>query len=153
MWRTELSSKRLKREVWADRLRILDESGVNVMASYGAANGWLDGAPAVTVRYTGKGFLYYFGAYLEDDIQDNTLGYIANFAGIRPVLETPDGVEVCHRKTPTGENVYIVINHERSEQVVELPWHAQEHLSGLVLEEGIKLKGYSVAVLTKAGSE
>jgi beta-galactosidase len=131
-------------------LRILDESGVNVMASYGAANGWLDDAPAVIVRYTGRGFVYYFGAYLEDDIQDNTLGYIANFAGIRPVLEVPEGVEVCLRKTPAGEDVYIVINHTSGERVVELPWSAQEHLSGLVLEEGIKLRGYSVAVLTKA---
>ncbi|MBN2500464.1 MAG: beta-galactosidase [Anaerolineales bacterium] len=139
--------------IWAERLRILDESSVNVMASYGAANGWLDGAPAVTVRYTGRGFVYYFGAYLEDNIQDNTLGYIANFAGIRPVLEVPEGVEVCRRITPAGTDVYIVINHTRGERVVELPWSAQEHLSGLVLEEGIKLRGYSVAVLTKTKQE
>jgi hypothetical protein len=48
--------------------------------------------------------------------------------------------------------VYIVINHEKSEQYLSLPWIAMEHLSGRPGTANLKLDPYGVAVLTKIGS-
>jgi hypothetical protein len=47
-----------------------------------------------------------------------------------------------------GEGVFIVVNHERVEQLVRLPWPAREHLSGQSLVDELRLAPYDVAVLT-----
>jgi hypothetical protein len=49
------------------------------------------------------------------------LDHISQAAVIRPVMETPVGVEVRKRVNANGEEIFIVINHERKEQQVHLP--------------------------------
>jgi hypothetical protein len=52
--------------------------------------------------------------------------------------------------SPEGERVFIVINHEREEQLVQLPWPAREHLSGQSVADELKLAPYDVAILTRS---
>jgi beta-galactosidase len=134
--------------LWAERLKVRDELGTHVIARYGASNGWLDGQPAITLHHYGAGQVYFVGAYLDDDSQCSLLGRIAQAASVQPVMETPAGVEARKRVNAKGEEVVIIINHERLEQSVPLPWPARERLSDQVVESELKLEPYGVAVLT-----
>jgi beta-galactosidase len=134
--------------LWAERLKVRDELGTYVIARYGASNGWLDGQPAITLHHYGAGQVYFVGAYLDDDSQCSLLGRITQAASVQPVMETPAGVEARKRVNAKGEEVVIIINHERLEQSVPLPWPARERLSDRAVESELKLEPYGVAVLT-----
>jgi beta-galactosidase len=134
--------------LWAERLRPLNYITASI-AKYGPSNGWLDDQIGITVNSHHGGLVYYVGTYLDDAAQDALLGHILQTAGIRPPLEAPPGVEVCKRVSAEGEDIFIVINHKRAEQVVKLPWPAQEHLSGSQVPEEVKLAPYGVVVLTR----
>jgi beta-galactosidase len=134
--------------LWAERLKVRDEAGIQVIARYGTSNGWLDGQPAVTVRLHGKGRAYFVGAYLDEDSQQLLVEHIVAAAGVQPVMKTPVGVEARQRVNAAGQEVFILINHERAEQLVLLPWPAREHLSGQAVQEELKLAPYGVAILT-----
>ncbi len=75
------------------------------------------------------------------------LDHITQAAVIRPVMETPVGVEARKRVNTKGEEIFIVINHEREERQVYLPWSGCEHLTGQRVSE-LKLEPYGVAVIT-----
>ena len=136
--------------LWAERLRVIDQVETQVVARYGPSNGWLDGQVAVTVHPYGRGFVYLIGAYLDDDSQQTLLDHIVTLAGIRPALETPDGVEAHKRVNDQGQEIWIVINHEREEKRVHLAWPAQEHLTGQGVNGDLCLGPYGVAVLTRS---
>jgi beta-galactosidase len=116
--------------LWAERLKVRDEASTEVIARYGKSNGWLDGHAAVTVHSHGKGRAYFIGAYLDEVSQQSLLERIAAASGVQPVMETPAGVEAGKRVNAEGLEVFIMINHTRARQIVQLPWSAHEHLSG-----------------------
>jgi beta-galactosidase len=134
--------------LWAERLKVREEAGTQVIAQYGTSNGWLDGHPAVTLHSHGQGQVYFVGAYLDEGSQQLLLDRIVAAAGVEPAMKTPAGVEVCKRVNAEGVEVFIVVNHERAEQLVRLPWPAWEHLSGLSVKDELKLGPYGVAILT-----
>jgi beta-galactosidase len=134
--------------LWAERLKVRDETGTQVIARYGKSNGWLDDYPAVTVHPYGQGRVYFVGAYLDDVSQQSLLDRIAAAAGVEPAMETPAGVEARKRVNAEGVEVFIVVNHERIDRLVQLPWQAHEHLSGLSVKDELKLGPYGVAILT-----
>jgi hypothetical protein len=74
---------------------------------------------------------------------------IVESAGVMPVLECPAGVEARKRVNIQGDEVFMVINHERNEKLVRLPWLAHEHLTDSNIHE-LKLQAHTVAVLTRA---
>jgi len=129
---------------------VIDQVETQVVARYGPSNGWLDGQVAVTVHPYGRGFVYLIGAYLDDGSQQALLDHIVTLAGIRPALETPDGVEAHKRVNAQGQEIWIVINHEREEKRVHLAWPAQEHLTGQGVNGDLCLGPYGVAVLTRS---
>lgn len=136
--------------LWAERLKVLDASFTEVIARYGPSNGWLDNQIAVTSHTYGKGLVYFVSAYLDDASQKILLDRIAQSAGILPVMDTPSGVEARRRIGAKGKEIFIIINHERVEQLVKLPWPVQEHLSGRNLTNQLKLEPYGVAILTRS---
>lgn len=133
---------------WAERLKILDETRVQVLARFGKSNGWLDGQAAVTFHPYGKGGVYFIGAYLDDGSQQQLLNQITQAAAVAPAMQTPAGVEARKRMNVHGEEITILINHERQSQPVALPWPAHEHLSGRTVTE-LELEAYGVAVITR----
>ncbi len=136
--------------LWAERLKVLNEPGVVTIARYGPSNGWLDDQVAITVRGTSYGgLIYYVGAYLDDAAQQAFVDRLVSTAMLKPVLETPPGVEACKRVNAKGEEIYIIINHSREEKRVPLPWPAREHLSGEMGQGDLILAPYGVAVLTR----
>jgi beta-galactosidase len=137
--------------VWAERLKVKDER-TKVIARYGESNGWLDGQGAITAHSFGKGRVTYVGAWLEDASQQKLMDDIVKSAGVESVVECPVGVEARRRMNAPGEEVFIVINHERTEKKVNLPWRAHEHLTGSDVNK-LKLEPYGVAVLTPVETE
>ncbi|HJR80865.1 MAG TPA: beta-galactosidase [Anaerolineales bacterium] len=135
--------------VWAERLKVVDPSGLDVIARYDKSNGWLDQQVAITSHRYGSGMVTFVGAYLDDASQKILLDRIVQAAGVLPVLETPPGVEARTRIDPNGREIFIVINHERVEHLVKLPWAAQDHLRGQTLKGRLKLEPYGVAILTQ----
>jgi len=134
--------------IWAERLNVKDES-TQVIARYGKSNGWLDGQAAITSHEHGKGCVIYIGVWLDDISQQKLIDDIVKSAGVEPEMRCPIGVEARRRVNAQGDEVFIVINHERSEKKVTLPWLAHESLSGSNVRE-LKLEPYGVAVLTRA---
>ncbi|HLO17078.1 MAG TPA: Beta-galactosidase C-terminal domain, partial [Anaerolineales bacterium] len=136
-------------KIWAERLKILDANLTIPVARYGAANGWLDGQVAVAVHPFGQGMVYYVGTWLDEASQQKLIDHILTTAGIQSI-KTPVGVEVRTRTSPAGTEIYFVINHTRTEQSINLPWPAHEHLTEQDVSEKIQLPPYEVAILTKA---
>jgi beta-galactosidase len=136
--------------IWAERLKVLDAEGTQVLARYGPSNGWLDGQPAITKHYYGKGWVIYVGVYLDEVSQKSLLQQITQDAEVEPSLETPSGVEASKRVNPVGGEIFILINHTRTPQQVELPWSANEHLHHQEVGHQLILEPYDVAVLTRA---
>jgi hypothetical protein len=62
---------------------------------------------------------------------------------------TPSGVEARKRIGAGGKEILIVVNHERAEKLVRLPWPAREHLSSQPLIDEMRLTPFGVAVLTQ----
>ena len=134
---------------WAERLILRGDKYTTVIARYGSSNGWLDDQIAITVNGYGRGFVYYVGAYLDDAAQTAFMNKVIETVRIRPLLETPPGVEVCQRLTSEGEPVWILINHQQQEQEVHIPWMAHEHIGNFQGAGALTLSPYGVAVLTK----
>jgi beta-galactosidase len=136
--------------LWGERLRIIDESKhTQPVARYGTHNGWLDDQIAISYNHHGGGGVYYVGAYLDENAQARMLEYICDLNGVKPVLTTPRGIEVCQRVTLEGEKVLNVINHQSTEKKVLIPWSARELLSGFSGKGQVTLEPYGVVVLMK----
>lgn len=135
--------------LWAERLKVRDEAGTKVIARYGESNGWLDDQAAVTSHPYGKGYVTYVGAYLDPTSQQKLFDDIVQSAGVQPLMKTPSGVEARKRVNAQGGEVFIIINHERTEKRVNLPWMAHEHLNGRDVHE-LQLEPYGVTIVTRA---
>jgi beta-galactosidase len=136
-------------ERWAERLRVVDEGAMAKIATYGPSNGWLDDQLAMVVSSHRTGLVYYVGAYLDAAAQDAFVGRLAQTSSVRPALEAPQGVQVCRRVTKDRQDILIVVNHQRTEAVLDLPWTAYEHLTDQSVSEQVALAPYGVAVLTR----
>ncbi|HXQ36946.1 MAG TPA: beta-galactosidase trimerization domain-containing protein, partial [Anaerolineales bacterium] len=133
--------------IWAERLKVKDEA-TNVIARYGESNGWLDGQAAITSYSFGKGCVTYVGAWLDEAAQQKLMDDIVKSAGVESVMECPLGVEARKRVNVRGDEVFIVINHERTKKKMKLPWRAHEHLTEQDTSE-LQLAPYDVAILTR----
>jgi beta-galactosidase len=137
--------------LWAERLKP-SSSSMAIAIRYGDANGWLDNQPAITVHAHGSGMVWYVGAYLDDTAQQALLDHIIKLNSLRPPMEVPASVEVSKRVRADGQEVYILINHALSQEVVSLPWEAYDHLSQAAVSGEMPLGPYGVAVLTRAAT-
>lgn len=137
--------------LWAERLRILDEEKNTLpVGSYGEHNGWLDGQVAATVSPYKNGMVYTSGAYLDEAAQDDFVAQVIKIANIPPLINLPTGVEICQRVTEEGYQVGILINHNSSEQRIQIPFPIFDYLSEQRLEGEIVLAAYDVIVFTRA---
>ncbi len=135
-------------DLWAERLRIIDQEKTIAVARYGKSNGWLDDQVAIAVHPYGKGMVYTVGAYLDEASQQVLMDHIVRIAGIHS-MKSPAGVETRARLSPVGQQIVFIINHTPSEQTVNPPWPAWDHLAGKAVEGPMRLGGYETMILTK----
>jgi beta-galactosidase len=138
--------------LWAELLKVKEPDRVEVLARYGAANGWLDGQPAITMSTYGSGRVYLVGAYLDEVAQQALLHQIANVAQVAQEWELPGGVEVRRRVHTDGRAIHIFINHGRAPQDIALPEPLVDCLSNCKVKESVSLEPYGVAVLMQTVS-
>lgn len=139
-------------QIWAERLRIHEtDSPVRVLARYEAANTWLDGQIAITVRSTAGGRVYFVGAYLDPASQQKLVDHILDDCRIRTWV-TPPQVEIRRRIRANGEQLYFIINHGLETQVLLLPFPAFDHVKGNRVENRLELAPCQVAVLEERPS-
>ena len=135
--------------LWAERLRMLDETRAVAIARYGESNGWLDDQIAIAVHPHGRGLVYSVGAYLDQATQQAFIDHVVKTTNIKPAMETPKGVEARRWINAEGTKGFIIINHTRAKQLVQLPQAMREHLDERTLETELELGPYGVAVLTR----
>jgi beta-galactosidase len=144
--RLELGGQALEGQgqIWAEWLTPLE--GTQVLARYGSSNGWLDGQAAVTAHPYGAGWVYYVGAWLDERTQAALMGWIAERAGVRPVLAgLPENVAALRR----GDAI-VVVSARRERCQLSLPGRYRDQLTGRLLEVELELEPYGVAVLVPA---
>lgn len=104
--------------IWAEQL-FLSAPDAKVLARYGKADGWLDGAPAIVTRTLGKGRITYVGALLDVATMQKLIAWATSAAGVKAEFgPLPEDVEMCHR-TGNGKDVYILIRHGAKGDAVE----------------------------------
>ena len=133
--------------LWAERLTKIERKKAIVMAKYGKSNGWLDDQIAISVHRYGKGLVYYVGAYLDAASQQVLLERMLKTAAVTTIT-TPPGIELCIRQQPGGDNIYIVINHKPTRNMLRMPWPVYNHITSLEHHTDINLDAYDIAVLT-----
>jgi len=112
--------------IWAEQLKTIAPDA-EVLLRYGAANGWLDGQPAVITHPFGKGRITYIGAVLDPNLMAALAEWLVKASAVTPVFgPAPDGVEVSRRVGPNF-NIFVLINFSPEKQVVSLP-HAMQGL-------------------------
>jgi len=137
---------------WAEYLNVTNDKAA-VIARYGPSNGWLDEQVAVTVCSSGaNNLVYYVGAYLDDAAQFKLMQRITQMASLKPPrIKVPAGVEVRPMTNAARQDLWLVINHQQVDTIIDPPWPVVEHFSGKTLEGKFKMAPYGVAILTRSG--
>ncbi|MFJ2270877.1 beta-galactosidase [Streptomyces sp. NPDC087849] len=124
-----------------------DAPDTEVVDSY--ASGELTGRPAVTRRPYGAGTAWYVSAHLGDGIAA-VLDDVLRAAGVRPVLEVPEGVEATVRSGTRGTYLFV-LNHGDHDTRTRLtgPYAAggTDLLTGAAVRDHIDLGPLGAAVL------
>lgn len=81
--------------------------------------------PVITVNAYGKGKAWYVGTRSSRDFYREFAGDIVSSAGVKGVLETPEGVEACVRRGKNG-TVLFLLNHNTEEAEVILGTGCEE---------------------------
>lgn len=106
-----------KATLWAEQLKTR-AADVEVVMTYGASNGWLDGQPAVVTRVLGKGRISYVAAQLDDTLMQAAAAWMLKLSSVSAAFgAVPGEVEIC-RRSGGGQDLFVVINH--SKKPVEL---------------------------------
>jgi len=125
---------------------LLHTEGAETLASY--EEDFYAGMPVLTKNAFGKGFGYYVASRSSDEFYRNYLGEICREAGITPIMDTPDGIEVTRRINRNGTFVFV-LNHTEETQEITLPFAGIDLLSGKRYEAGdpLPLEKKDVAIL------
>lgn len=112
---------------------LLHTEGAEALAFY--EEDFYAGMPVLTKNAFGKGFGYYVATQSDDAFYREYLGEICREAGIEPVMDAPDGIEVTRRVNGNGTFVFL-LNHGEEAQVMAMPFAGTNLLSGKAYKEG-----------------
>jgi beta-galactosidase len=134
--------------IWADEIEL---AGAKAVAHF--ASSWLAGKPAISLHSYGKGKVVYAGALLRGASLDAFTRWLAQLAGVEPVLSgLPQGVRAYERQgSREGQSYRLVFlcNFSGKDQPVALGSAWDDLLSGESVTQ-ITLAEAGVAVLQKA---
>jgi len=123
---------------------LMHAEAAGVLATCGSE--FYAGWPIVTENEFEQGFAYYIGTDPEDDFLLHFYRTLCADAGVLPVLEAPEGVEV-RRRAQNDRTFLFVLNHNEDVSFVALPaGHHVDMLSKAVLQGKVPLRGWDVRV-------
>jgi beta-galactosidase len=102
-------------ELWSEQVT---PRGAEVLAAF--EGGDLDGQPAVTQRWLGRGSAWYLATRPDAATLARLLDRACAEAGVRPVADVPAGVEAVRRITADGPLLFL-LNHRAEPAEVALP--------------------------------
>lgn len=125
---------------------LLHPEGAEILSTY--EKDFYAGMPVLTKHAFGKGFGYYVATQSSEAFYRDYLQEICEEAGIRPIMDTPDTVEVTRRVNQEGTFVFI-LNHGEETYETALPFAGTDLLTGHTYAAGdkISLAGKDVAIL------
>ncbi len=124
---------------------LMHAESATVLATY--REDFYAGWPAVTENALGEGLAYYIGTDAEPDFLAHFYRTVCADAGIQPVLESPEGVEV-RRRRQADRTFLFLLNHNEEVAHVELPpGRHVDMLSGQTLGERVALPVYGVRII------
>ncbi|MCW0371582.1 beta-galactosidase [Xanthomonas sacchari] len=133
-------------KIWAEQLQAT-AADTTAPLRYGAANGWLDGAPALLTRRVGKGRISYVGGWFDDATLDRLTGDWLRDAGVQaPLADVPEDVEVGVR-SDGARRIVVLINHGATAHTVRLPASMRALLGPAPSNDTVQLAPDDVAVL------
>ena len=126
---------------------LLHLEGADRVDENGYGKDFYKGMPVITKNEFGKGNAYYLATASSEEFYRTFLSDLCEEQDIKPVLETPAGVEVTSRENESARLLYI-LNHNDSETAVSLPERMQDLISGETFEAGeIVLAAKDVKIL------
>ncbi|MBE6936822.1 MAG: beta-galactosidase [Ruminococcaceae bacterium] len=100
---------------WSD---LMELTTAEAIASYDWE--FYKGTPAITRNRFGRGTVYYVGVGMTAPLADRFVDELVRQDGLRPLMDTPEGVEVAHREKD-GLRWYFVLNHTGERQAPAIP--------------------------------
>jgi len=105
---------------------LLHPEGAEILAVYD--KDFYAGMPVLTKHAFGRGFGYYVATQSDEAFYRDYLQEICEEAGIRPIMDTPDTVEVTRRVNKEGTFIFI-LNHGDKIYQTTLPFAGTDLLS------------------------
>lgn len=125
---------------------LLHTEGAEALASY--EKDFYAGMPVLTKNAFGKGFGYYVATQSSDDFYKKYLGEICREAGIEPIMDAPDDIEVTRRVNKNGTFVFI-LNHGQDAYMTAMHFAGTDLLKDKTYEKGdtLTLEAKDVAII------
>ncbi|MDE6404470.1 MAG: beta-galactosidase [Lachnospiraceae bacterium] len=125
---------------------LLHTEGAEALAFY--EKDFYAGMPVLTKNAFGKGFGYYVATQSDDAFYRTYLGEICREAGIEPIMETPDGIEVTRRVNKNSTFVFL-LNHGDAARVMAMPFAGTDLLRSKSYKTGdaLTLEAKGVAIV------
>lgn len=121
---------------------LLHLQGAEALASY--EKDFYEGMPVLTKNEFGQGKAYYVAARSNDEFYKDFLGELCEELSIKPVAETPEGVEATIRENENGSFLFL-LNHRSGTVNVIVERESVDLISGKAYQPGDRL------TLEKAG--
>jgi beta-galactosidase len=134
---------RMPVQTWCD---VLKPSTAEVIAQY--AQDYYAGRPAITRNKFGKGWVVYVGTVGGAPFYELLAGWLLSMAGVRPVLEAPEGIEVTER-WQADRKLLFILNHSKKESEITLDGSYTDLLINSKLVGKVRIAPLEVRVLIK----
>ena len=112
---------------------LLHTEGAEILATY--EEDFYAGMPVLTKNAFGKGFGYYVATQSSDEFYKKYLGEICREAGIEPIMDAPDDIEVTKRVNKNGTFVFI-LNHGQDAYMTAMHFAGIDLLKDKTYEKG-----------------
>ncbi|HBY72466.1 MAG TPA: beta-galactosidase [Lachnospiraceae bacterium] len=123
---------------------IMHPEGAEVLGTY--QTDFYRNTPVLTKNCYGSGEAYYVGTRSDELFYETFFDQLCNRLNIKPVLNTPKGVEATVRKNENGEFTFV-LNHQENEEQVTLNADYTDMITGRKYQKGCILKLEPKAVL------
>ena len=106
------------------------------------------GMPALTRNRFGNGYAYYVATRSNADFYRRLIGNICKEAGIEPLIETPEFVEVTKRRNKNGTFLFF-LNHDTETHDIPLNCTGTDILTDTAYQDGacLRLEAKGVAII------
>ncbi|MBD5458056.1 MAG: beta-galactosidase [Lachnospiraceae bacterium] len=125
---------------------LLHTEGAEALCSY--EKDFYAGMPVLTRNRFGKGCAYYMAARSNADFYRCLIGDICKKAGIEPLMETPECIEVTRRSNPNGTFLFF-LNHDTEAHDIPLSCAGTDILTDTAYQAGecMPLEAKGVAIV------